>query len=287
MTGLLKQFAHEVVILTFFHLLRMLPMTFASRIGEIIFGTIALFRLRHKRSQYNLRAAFPYASSAVRNSILVDSWKSFGRSLFEWPHLKGRRSSNFRIRAVDFEGKQVDGGEFETGDVLFSTHSSNWELLPQVVNEYLDRALILYKPTEIAFFDRMFRHSNTMGHVEFLRTNSRVELRRLARQSPHTVTCLLLRLGGPSGYPISLFGKDTFIAKGVINLALNGSGRIWPAAIYRESCGVYVVKLQKPIVANEMKSPRVLADAIAASLEAIIEERPGEWMWFGKMFPAG
>ncbi len=84
------------------------------------------------------------------------------------------------------------------------------------------------------------------------------------------------------GVPVRFFGEATTLPGGPAMLALRTGARLLPTAVYRETAGTYVARVQEPLRAERRGTIREdvvrVTQDLAAVLERLIGDAPEQWL---------
>jgi KDO2-lipid IV(A) lauroyltransferase len=143
------------------NLFRILPVDTASRLGGWV-GRVVGPRLRRKTEMFreNLSIAFPEKSAVEIEALILESWRSAGRVLAEYPHLgsifESRDRERLHIERLD-PALQVGAGCRPL--VIVSAHQCNWELVCSAMGRLGIANASLYTPPSNPLLDRMLLES--------------------------------------------------------------------------------------------------------------------------------
>jgi KDO2-lipid IV(A) lauroyltransferase len=282
----LEAFGYDLFTL----IIRALPVDGASALGGAMFRALGPLTSAHRTAIRNLRLAFPDMAQAERERILTAQWENFGRYIIEFPVLDRLTPASGRVEVVGSErlariaasGRPV---------VFISGHFANLEVMAAVIlaagidcdityralnNPYVDARI---KASRMRYGVRMFAPKGADGARELL-----VALkvgRSVAMMNDQKYD------GGVAG---TLFGRIVHTLPAAARLALRFGTVIQPMSIQRLKGARFRCVVHEPIEVTDSgdraRDIKFGVDAINAFIEARIRERPGEWWWVHRRWPA-
>jgi KDO2-lipid IV(A) lauroyltransferase len=271
-------------------LLRALPVDTASALGAGLFKALGPLSGAHKTADLNLRLAFPDMADAPRRRLLADQWENFGRYAAEFPQLDRLTPASGRVEVVN--GERLAQIAASGRPVAFiSGHFSNLEVMPAVIvgagvacdvtyraanNPYVDARI---KKNRFAYGVRMFAPKGGEGARALLIAMG--EGRSVAMMNDQKYD------GGVAG---PFFGRTVYTNPAAARLALKFGCVVQPMSIQRRRGARFRCIVHEPIVvADTGDRARDIAAGVAAInafIEARVRERPGEWWWMHRRWPA-
>jgi KDO2-lipid IV(A) lauroyltransferase len=271
-------------------ILRALPVDAASALGATLFKGLGPLSRAHKTADLNLRLAFPGMGVAERRRLLIDQWDNFGRYAAEFPLLDKLTSASGRVEVVNAE-RLADIAASGRPVAFISGHFSNLEVMPAVIvgagvacdvtyraanNPYVDARI---KKNRFAYGVRMFAPKGGEGARALLVAMG--EGRSIAMMNDQKYD------GGVAG---PFFGRTVYTNPAAVRLALKFGCVLQPMSIRRLRGARFRCVVHDPIVveATGDRARDIAAGvaAINAFIEARVRERPGEWWWMHKRWPA-
>jgi KDO2-lipid IV(A) lauroyltransferase len=282
----LEAFGYDLLTLV----IRALPIDVISALGGALFRALGPLTSAHRTATRNLRLAFPDMTQAERERILAAQWENFGRYIIEFPILDRLTPASGRVEVVGSErlarvaasGRPV---------VFISGHFANLEVMATVIlasgidcdmtyralnNPYVDARI---KASRMRYGVRMFAPKGPDGARELLMALK--EGRSVAMMNDQKYD------GGVVG---TLFGRIVYTLPAAARLALKFGTVIQPMSIQRLTGARFRCVVHEPIevadTGNRAGDIKSGVDAINAFIESRIRERPGEWWWVHRRWPA-
>jgi KDO2-lipid IV(A) lauroyltransferase len=244
----------------------------------------------HRTAVIGLRIAFPEMTDADRERLARDQWENFGRYIGEFPLVdritpeRGRvEIEGFeRLRAIALSGKPA---------ILISGHFSNIEVMAAAI---LSAGIVC---------DVTYRAANNpLVDARIIEGRARYGVRLFAPKGADGARSLLTSLaagrsiailndqkydGGSAGV---FFGQPVRTNPAAARLARKYGAVIQPMSVRRTRGARFRVVVHEPIVVARTED-RVAdvdrgVDAINAFIEARVRERPQEWWWMHRRWPA-
>jgi len=270
--------------------LRALPVDTASALGGGLFKGLGPLTGAHRTADLSLRLAFPAISDAERRALLAAQWDNFGRYVAEFPLLDRLGPLSGRVEMVN--GQRLAQIAASGRPVVFiSGHFSNLEVMPAAIvgmgvacdvtyraanNPYVDARI---KKNRFAYGVRMFAPKGGEGARALL----------VAMAAGRSVAMMNDQKydGGVAG---QFFGRTVHTNPAAVRLALKFGCVLQPMSIQRLRGARFRCVVHDPIlVADTGDRARDIEAGVAAVnafIEARVRERPGEWWWLHRRWPA-
>ena len=282
----LEALAFDVVI----GFARTLPVDLVSDFGAWFFKTLGPLTSAHRVAETNLRIAFPDASDSRIAALLVDQWDNTGRTFLELLIMDRIIRSPDRVEVVN--GHRLSEIAANAEPVVFvSGHFANFEVMP---------ATIVNSPVQCHITYRAMNNPHVEKRVRDYRF--RYGVRYFAPKGGDGARDLLAALGrGESvalmndqkfneGLEAPFFGRPAHTASGPTRLALKFGAALQPLSVQRTGGARFRVIVHEPILLERTGDRAAdLAAGVAkvnAFVEARVRERPAEWFWVHKRWPA-
>lgn len=244
----------------------------------------------HRIGRDNLTAAFPDKSSAEIDTILMDSWDNLGRVGAEFAHIdrlwqvdfdhpeRGRieidPDSNERFLALRDDGKPA---------LIFAAHTGNWELPALAAPLYGFKSTVLFRPPNIASFDRIVQRIRGTNMGEMVATSPSAPMRLLTALKRGSHVAMLVDQHFGRGVEITFFGRKTRANPLLARLAQHVDCPIHGVRIIRLPNYRFRAELTeeiKPVrdAAGDI-DVKATTQAITNVIEGWIREYPGQWLW--------
>jgi KDO2-lipid IV(A) lauroyltransferase len=274
----------------FTRLARSLPMDGVSwAFGRIAMAVGPLTRA-HRTALLGLKIAFPEKSNADRGRLARAQWENFGRYIGEFPLVdritpeRGRvEIEGFeRLRAIALSGRPA---------ILISGHFSNIEVMAAAI---LSAGIVC---------DVTYRAANNpLVDARIIAGRARYGVRLFAPKGADGARSLLTNLaagrsiailndqkydGGLGGV---FFGEPVRTNPAAARLARKYGAVIQPMSVRRTRGARFQVIVHDPIVVPHTEDRGADidhgVDAINAFIEERVRERPEEWWWMHRRWPA-
>jgi KDO2-lipid IV(A) lauroyltransferase len=176
--------------------------------------------------------------------------------------------------------------------VLISGHFSNWEVMAIAIVRSGVRCQVTYRAANNPYIDRRIIQNRARYGVElFAPKGEAVALREMLEALRRGESVALLndqKFNG--GLPELFFGVPAYTAPGPTRLALRSSGVLQPMSVQRVKGARFRVVVHEPIVLDRTADrTHDIAEGVRrvnAFIEARVRERPEEWFWVHKRWPA-
>ena len=270
--------------------LRLLPTDWASGLGAVLFRALGPLTSSHRIAERNIRLAFPQLGEAEREALLAEQWSNLGRAFFEFPMTERLTRASGRVEVVGAErlDEIARGGR---AVVFVSGHFSNWEVMPLTIleagivcqityraanNPYVDRAI---KARRARYGVRLFAPKGEEGARELLTAMARGESVALMNDQKFN-----------TGLEAPFFGRPVHTASGPTRLALKYGAALQPMSVQRTKGARFRVVVHDPIplerTGDRARDLQAGVEKVNAFVEARVRERPAEWFWVHKRWPA-
>jgi len=275
----------------FSFLIRRLPADLASDLGGWLGRRLGPLTGAHRTARQNLALAFPHMAEGQRERIAAEQWENFGRYIFEFPIADRLTPASGRVEVEGFERLTAIARSGRPA-VLISGHFSNIEIMAAVILAAGIDCDITYRAANNPYVDRRIKEGRFRYGVKLLAPKGAEGARDLLESLSAGRSIAMLNDqrydGGVAGV---FFGRDVMTLPAGVRLALKFGCVLQPMAIQRTRGARFRVVIHEPIAlggAGE-KSEAIAAGvgAINAFVEARVRERPGEWWWMHRRWPAG
>ncbi|TAK49838.1 MAG: lipid A biosynthesis lauroyl acyltransferase [Xanthobacteraceae bacterium] len=248
-------------------------------------------RLReHRIARDNLVAAFPDKSAAEIDAILMESWDNLGRVGAEFAHLdrlwqfdpdhpeRGRvevsPESDRRFVSMRDDGKPA---------LIFAAHIGNWELPALAAPLYDFESTVLFRPPNIASFDRIVQDIRGTNMGEMVATSPSAPLRLIAALKRGSHVAMLVDQHFGRGVEVTFLGRRTRANPLLARLAQHVDCPIYGVRIIRLPNHCFRAELTEEI--QPVRDASGAIDVVATTqvindvVEGWIREYPGQWLW--------
>ncbi|WP_309087643.1 lysophospholipid acyltransferase family protein [Phenylobacterium sp.] len=271
-------------------LARLFPIDAVSGFGAWLFRTLGPLTSARRVAERNLRIAFPEASDAEIDRLMVLQWEELGRWIAEFPILD-------RI-AADPERVTVENGErlgeiaAGAGPVVFiSGHFSAFEVMAAAIVRAGVPCQITYRAMNNPHVDSRVRKNRFRYGVRLFAPKGLEGARELMRALSRGESVALMndqKFNG--GVAAPLFGVMAHTAPGPSTFALRFGVPLQPMSVQRVGPGArFKVIVHEPIRLTDTGDRDADIAAGVARVNAFIEDRvrarPHEWFWVHKRWP--
>ncbi len=272
-------------------LLRLLPIRAVSAMGGALFRLIGpLAGSAHRTASDNLRIAFPELTEVEHARLLREQWDNLGRTLFEFPLTDRLTPAGGRVEVVGRE-RLVALAQAGEAAVLIGGHFANWEPMAAAIVDAGVRCRVTYRAANNPYIDRRIIAGRARYGVELFGPKGQEGSREVLRSLEAGYAVALLNDQKFNGGVLSLlFGTPAHTAVGPTRLALRFGGRLHPMSCQRLPGARFRVVVHKPIVLRRTGSReadlRAGVEQVNAWVERVVRERPAEWFWTHRRWPA-
>ena len=283
------QFALETLaVRAVFALARRLGPVGASACGGALARWVGPLLPVSRIARANLALALPERDAAARRRILRGMWENLGRTVAELAHLPALR---WEIEGAEHLGPLIAGGG---PAILVSGHLANWEVLPPALAALGIRLGSVYRAADNPAVDALvngLRARAVAGEPLPLfpkgAQGARAALRFLAAGG---VLGLLADQKLNDGIAVPLLGQPAMTAPAPAQLALRFRCPVIPGRVQRLGPCRFRLVVEPPLALPDLPDRhaaiRALTLAINDRLSAWIRERPEEWLWLHRRWPA-
>ena len=262
----------------------------ASALGGWIGSWAGPLTSAHRTAQRNLTLAFPHLAEGERRAILKAQWENFGRYIFEFPIADRLTPASGRVEVIgaDYLAAIVGSGR---PAVLISGHFANIEIMASVILAAGIDCDITYRAANNPYVDRRIKEGRFRYGVRLLAPKGAEGARDLLQSLGAGRSVAMLndqRYDG--GVPGVFFGRPVMTLPAAARLAQRFGATLQPMSIQRTGGARFRVIIHPPIVvepsAARSGAIEAAVQAINAFIEARVRERPGEWWWMHRRWPA-
>ncbi len=271
-------------------LLRLLPVRAVSAMGGALFRLIGPLSGAHRIASDNLRIAFPELSSAEHARLLREQWDNLGRTLFEFPLTDRLTPAGGRVEVVGRERLVALARSGEPA-VLIGGHFANWEPMAAAIVDAGVPCRVTYRAANNPYIDRRITAARARYGVELFAPKGQAGSREMMRSLEEGYAVSLMNDQKFNGGLLSpLFGAPAHTAVGPTRLALRFGDRLHPLSCRRLPGARFRVTVHEPILLSRTGSReadlRAGVEQVNAWVERVVRERPAEWFWTHRRWPA-
>ncbi|MGE4480737.1 lysophospholipid acyltransferase family protein [Acidocella sp.] len=292
--------AEALLVRALVRLLRLLPVTAASRLGGAVAGGVGpLLPVSRKVGEANLRLAMPELSAPERARIIRQVWVNLGQSIAELVRLRDMREvaagSNEPGYVLEGWAEHVAPRLLPGQPALFFTgHLGNWEIMPVIAEKHRVNFGFMYRAASNRAVDDILRRLRDDGYDH--------PVRMFPKGAPGARAAYAhLRAGGAlgllvdqkldTGIAVPFFGKTAMTMDALASFALKLRCPVFPIHVIRVGPARLRVICEAPIPlpdgGDRQADGLVLTQAMNHILEGWIRRHPGDWLWLHRRWPKG
>ena len=271
-------------------LFKIMPLEAASRFGGAALLLLGPLSRAHKTADRNLRIAFPDLDSKARQRLLVAQWDNLGRLTAEFQLMHKLTPASGRIEIVGGERLRAVAQSGRAA-VLVSGHFSNWEVMAAVIVHLGVKCQVTYRAANNPYVDKRIIDTRKRYGVTLMAPKGGDGSREvLAAMAEGESVALLNDQKFNQGVVAPFFGVPATTAPGPTRLALKFGCPMIPMSVERLEGARFRVTIWDSIAPP--KTGDRAADIeqgvrnVNAFIEARVRERPDQWFWTHKRWPA-
>ena len=269
---------------------RLMPLELASRLGGAALRVIGPLSGAQKTVERNLRIAFPDMGKAERDRLVAAQWDNLGRLTAEFQLMHKLTPAAGRVEIV--------GGEHLTAvaqsgkpAVLISGHFSNWEVMAAVIVHLGVRCDVTYRAANNPYIDARIIETRRRYGVQLMAPKGESGSREVIKAMKDGVSVALLNdQKFNQGVALPFFGVIAHTAPGPTRFALKFSCPMIPMCVERTEGARFRVtiypSIAPPDTGDRTGDIEQGVRNVNAFIEARVRERPDQWFWTHKRWPA-
>ena len=271
-------------------IMRALPVDAASSLGGWLGRTLGPLTRQHRAASRNLRLAFPDLDDAGRASLLVAQWDNVGRAFSEFPIVDRLSPASGRVEVVG--GERLAAIAASGRPVVFvSGHFSNWEVMPATIVASGVTCDMTYRAANNPYVDARIKRSRYRYGVRLFAPKGADGARELLAALQRGVSVALMNdQKYEGGVEAPFFGHSLPTLPAAVRLALRFGTVLQPMSVQRLQGARFRCIVHDPIELADTgdRTADIAAGvaAINAFIEARVRERPQEWFWVHRRWPA-
>lgn len=258
---------------------RVLPVTWASRVGAAVFGTLGPRSWKQRKVLENLSRVIGIDSDLRPASEAV--WRNFGSVLAEYPHLSTIKEQRVELVLDPAVQAMVSG---QQPFMVLAAHLGNWEVIVDCMLQLGLPVLVVNAQQKNPLLDRAIRYFRKDARAQYVAKGD--ALRVLLKPANHGANMgVLLDQRADTGVMLELFGEPALTTIIPARIALRLRRPMVPVQVQRLPNAQFRVTFHEPLVlAKEVLEGDEKAAAIAATalfqrlLEDWIRGDPGQWL---------
>lgn len=282
--------AEAVAFDLFSALFRLLPVDWASAAGGALLRVLGPLGGAHRTARRNIALAFPEMPESDRRALLKAQWDNVGRLFAEFPLTDRLTPASGRVEIVGGERLVALAAEHRAA-VLISGHFSNWEIMAAAIVHLGVDCRITYRAANNPGIDRRIIEGRRRYGVKLLAPKGGDGSREIleAMKAGQSVAFLNdQKFNG--GVTAPFFGRPVRTAPGPTRMALRFDAPIIPMSVQRTRGARFRVVVHPPLefarTGDRAADIEAGVAAVNAFMESRVRERPVEWFWVHKRWPA-
>jgi len=270
--------------------LRALPVDWVSAAGGALFRLLGPLTSAHRVARRNLRLAFPEISDTERRRLLSAQWENMGRLVAEFPLTDRLTLASGRVELIGAEHLAAIAASGRPA-VYVSGHFSNWEISVQAPLSTGGPCEITYREANNPYIDTRIKRSRFRYGVRLFAPKGGEGGRRLLAALNSGVSVAMLNdQRYDEGVAAPFFGRPVPTLPAAVRLALRFGAVLQPVSVQRLKGARFRCIAHPPIALNDSgdRAADIEAGVVAinAFIEACVRERPEEWFWVHRRWPA-
>ena len=268
----------------------LMPIETASRLGGAALRLLGPLTGTHKIAERNIRLAFPDMGPAERKALLAAQWDNLGRLTAEFQMMHRLTPDSGRIEIVGGETLRAVAQSGKPA-VLISGHFSNWEVMAAVIVHLGVKCQVTYRAANNPYIDRRIIETRRRYGVTLMAPKGGDGSREVLKaMGEGEAVALLNDQKFNQGVALPFFGVTAFTAPGPTKFALKFGCPMIPMCVERTTGARFRVTIYDSIAPP--KTGDRAADIeqgvrnVNAFIEARVRERPDQWFWTHKRWPA-
>lgn len=284
----LRYLGESAAFFPFMVFFRLIGIDAASAVGGLI-GRHVFYHLPPADiARNNLRAAYPSMSEEEIEHTVREVCENLGRVVAEYPHLdKVTLGDRIEIVGAEISNAAMTSGK---GVMFVSGHFANWEILAGAATQLGYEGALVYRPPNNPFVDRWIsRQRAKLGPREHISKGAQGTRRIFTLLRRAKAIFMLVDQKTGEGIPAPFFGRDAMTTPAPASLALKLGTILLPASAERIKGAHFRVRIFPPIAYTTSGDPdndvQALTAKINANIEAMVRERPSQWLWIHRRWP--
>ena len=269
---------------------RALPMDWVSWMFGRIARLVGPLTRAHHTALLGLKIAFPERSERDRNVLARAQWENFGRYIGEFPLVDRITPEGGRVEVEGFERLRAVALSGEPA-VLISGHFSNIEVMAAAIMSAGIACDVTYRAANNPWVDRRIIQGRARYGVTLFAPKGADGARALLTSLAAGRSIAILNDqkydGGSEGV---FFGRPVRTNPAASRLARKFGAVILPMSVQRVRGARFKVVVHEPIRVPITRDRAADidrgVDALNAFIEARVRERPEEWWWMHRRWPA-
>jgi KDO2-lipid IV(A) lauroyltransferase len=234
---------------------------------------------------HNLKMAYPEKSIQDITRIAKGAYHNLAIVCAEFFDLLKIDGDNLS-RIMDIEGLENVRHALnqKKGVILFGAHFSNWEIMAVVSSMMISPAVMIYRPLDNLFMERLVRYVRTSkGSVLIPKKRAMLQMMRCLGRNGAVGLLIDQNVSWKEGIFVDFFGRPACTSDGLAQMALKTETPVLPAFIVRKSDGRYRLIIKEEI--KLIRTGDLVADVrsntqqFTVVIEEMIRQYPEQWLW--------
>lgn len=265
-------------------LIRLLPFSWARRIGELLGLLVHRIDRKHRRIVIeNLSAAFRGEDSRRIAQLARNCYKHLGYSFVEYLQVAGLKDflPPCEIEGVEWIRRSLSAGR---GVILVSGHCGNWELIPKFFILSGIRVAAIGRQIDNPFLHRLVNRERSEGGNRVIeKRGGFATAQEILRKGEVVGVVLDQNVSGKGGVFVEFFGRPASTTRAAALLALKSGAAVHSVFIHRNSDGVHRLTFSEeiPLTRTGDLKRDVLENTqrFTEYVERAIRSHPEQWLW--------
>lgn len=278
------------MVKTLFHLVALLPNTWAQRLGAMVGALLFRLNTREKRTAAtNIALCFPHLSTAEQQQLLKQTLCENAKTLLELPRIfqqGGQYAANL-ISEVNGINHYHTAIARSKGVILLAPHLGNWELVIHYLNP-LANITAMFDPPKQKFLNEIMRQGRQSSGGTLVPadgTGVRTQLKHLQQGGVIGILPDQVPQHNNAGIHASFMGQVAFTMTLVNNLAKRSDADVLMTFAERLPVGkgyrLHIFPAPSGINDND---PIIAATALNQGVADCVNLAPAQYQWTYKRF---
>ena len=269
---------------------RLMPLETASRFGGAALRLLGPLSGAHKTAERNIRIAFPDMDPEARRRLLVAQWDNLGRLTAEFQLMHRLTPASGRVEIVGGEHLKAVAQSGRPA-ILVSGHFSNWEVMAAVIVHLGVTCQVTYRAANNPYIDKRIIDTRKSYGVTLMAPKGGDGSREvLAAMAQGEAVAFLNDQKFNRGVVAPFFGVPATTAPGPTRLAMKFDCPMIPMCVERTEGARFRVtiwdSIAPPKTGDRAADIEQGVKNMNAFIEARVRERPEQWFWTHKRWPA-
>ena len=281
-----RRFLEFLILKTLQHISYLFPVRWNQKFGALI-GRVALKLAKKDRgiAEYQLDFCFPELSIGERQSILKQTFRNVGITLFETLVLKKIKKKPEKWIHFENEPLLCKARSEEKGLIMLFGHVGNWELYPTIFDMLGITGVAISAKIGDSKLDSFLLDSRSSNNLRTVQRGERATAKEI-------LTCLrnkeilLIAIDQDTRIKtvyVDFFGRKAATAVGPATFAQKFNCPVLSGYGVRRNDGTHLIRFEKlsngPYAGTEEETES-LTQKYSQALENHIRSFPDQWVWF-------